>query len=84
MLINLNFEQFCSSNSLKLKCTKYMLFLFHKTTILRYHAWMDSEELRELTASELLPLDEEYEMQKKWRLDNDSKNDFIMIIKFLM
>jgi hypothetical protein len=29
----------------------------------RYNEWMQSEELRELTASEPLSLDEEYDMQ---------------------
>lgn len=29
----------------------------------KYHAWMENETLRELTASERLTLDEEYEMQ---------------------
>ena len=33
---------------------------------------MESEELRELTASERLSLEEEYKMQENWRIDNDS------------
>lgn len=36
-----------------------------------YHAWMQSPELRELTASEPLTLEEEFEMQRKWREDGD-------------
>lgn len=32
---------------------------------------MENEELRELTASERLTLDEEYQMQISWRKDND-------------
>ena len=35
---------------------------------------MKSEELLELTASEPLTLEEEYEMQQKWHLDTDSRS----------
>ena len=34
---------------------------------------MKSPELQELTASEPLTLEEEYEMQKTWREDEDSE-----------
>ncbi|GAA5870159.1 hypothetical protein JCM3774_002608 [Rhodotorula dairenensis] len=37
----------------------------------RYHEWMQSEELREATASEPLSMAEESEMQRSWRLDED-------------
>lgn len=37
---------------------------------------MKSPELQELTASEPLSLEEEYQMQKRWREDEDSKNWF--------
>ena len=38
-----------------------------------YHCWMKSDFLQEMTASEPLSLEEEYQMQKSWREDNDSR-----------
>ncbi|KAK3760404.1 hypothetical protein RRG08_018632 [Elysia crispata] len=45
-----------------------------------YHGWMESEELRELTASERLSLEEEYDMQSKWR-ESPDKCTFIILAR---
>ncbi|KAK0046130.1 N-acetyltransferase 9-like protein [Biomphalaria pfeifferi] len=70
------------NENIRIKCSKVILVPYEACHVQKYHAWMESEELRELTASERLPLDEEYEMQKKWRLDND-KCTFIILDKNL-
>lgn len=39
----------------------------------KYHRWMSDPRLQLLTGSEPLTLDEEFDMQRKWRQDADSK-----------
>ena len=46
----------------------------------KYHAWMEDPEIRELTASERLTLEEEYEMQRAWQRDN-TKHTFIIVLR---
>ncbi|KAM6964659.1 alpha/beta-tubulin-N-acetyltransferase 9 [Tautogolabrus adspersus] len=48
----------------------------------RYHEWMKSPELQQLTASEPLTLEQEYDMARSWREDND-KCTFIILDKQL-
>lgn len=45
----------------------------------RYHEWMKSPELQQLTASEPLTLEQEYDMQRSWREDDDSEGSLIIL-----
>jgi RimJ/RimL family protein N-acetyltransferase len=51
---------------------------YRKKFVERYHRWMQSPELLELTASEPLSIEEEYEMQQTWR-DDKNKCTFIVL-----
>lgn len=58
---------------------KNVILVPYKTHhVLRYHEWMKSKELQELTASEPLSLDQEYEMQKSWHQDENKLTFIIM------
>ncbi|XP_048179936.1 N-acetyltransferase 9 isoform X3 [Corvus hawaiiensis] len=54
-----------------LRGKKVMLVPYTAAHVLRYHEWMQSEELQRLTASEPLSLEQEYEMQRSWQDDTD-------------
>jgi RimJ/RimL family protein N-acetyltransferase len=57
---------------------KVILVPYRKHHVLKYHDWMASPEIQELTASEPLSLDEEYQMQLNWQNDDD-KLTFIVL-----
>ena len=57
---------------------KVILVPYRKHHVLKYHDWMSMSEIQELTASEPLSLDEEYQMQSSWQSDED-KLTFIVL-----
>uniref|UniRef100_A0A8C9EAS9 Alpha/beta-tubulin-N-acetyltransferase 9 n=1 Tax=Phocoena sinus TaxID=42100 RepID=A0A8C9EAS9_PHOSS len=57
---------------------KVVLVPYTPEHVPRYHEWMKSEELRRLTASEPLTLEQEYVMQCSWQEDAD-KCTFIVL-----
>ncbi|XP_018521314.1 N-acetyltransferase 9 [Lates calcarifer] len=59
---------------------RVVLVPYNADHVPRYHAWMKSPELQQLTASEPLTLEQEYDMQRSWREDND-KCTFIILDK---
>ncbi|GJJ76036.1 hypothetical protein EMPS_08395 [Entomortierella parvispora] len=57
---------------------KCVLVPYLKSHVEHYNKWMQSPELLEMTASEPLTLEEEYEMQESWRVD-ENKCTFIIL-----
>ncbi|ORX69987.1 N-acetyltransferase 9 [Linderina pennispora] len=57
---------------------KVILVPYEAAHVPRYHEWMKSPYLQEMTASEPLSIEEEYAMQKSWRTDSD-KCTFIIL-----
>ncbi|QRV76153.1 GNAT family acetyltransferase [Ceratobasidium sp. AG-Ba] len=59
---------------------KVVLVPYRAEHVPKYHEWMTDPELLELTASEPLTLEEEMDMQRKWREDAD-KLTFIILAR---
>ncbi|KAI0883197.1 GNAT domain-containing protein [Annulohypoxylon maeteangense] len=48
-----------------------ILVPYDKHHVLKYHEWMEDEKIRQLTASDRLSLEQEYENQASWRTSGD-------------
>ncbi|KAI9474551.1 N-acetyltransferase 9-like protein [Coemansia mojavensis] len=57
-----------------------ILVPYEKEHVPKYHDWMKSPFLQEMTGSEPLSIDEEYAMQQSWRNDQD-KCTFILLFR---
>lgn len=66
------------NENVKIQAKKCILVPYEPRHVEKYHNWMENEEIRRLTGSERLSIEEEYEMQKSWREDDD-KLTFIVL-----
>ncbi|XP_037045761.1 N-acetyltransferase 9-like protein [Bradysia coprophila] len=68
------------NEKLKIVGQGVILIPYEEKHVEKYHKWMSNKELQELTASEPLTLEQEYEMQRSWRIDDD-KCTFLILDK---
>ncbi|CAO4368559.1 unnamed protein product [Caenorhabditis nigoni] len=68
------------NENVKIVAKNCVLVPYEPCHVEKYHKWMEDEEIRRLTGSERLSLEEEFEMQKSWREDDD-KLTFIVLSK---
>uniref|UniRef100_A0A6P4EXF1 N-acetyltransferase 9-like protein n=1 Tax=Drosophila rhopaloa TaxID=1041015 RepID=A0A6P4EXF1_DRORH len=66
------------NEKIKILGHRIILVPYEPRHVKKYHNWISNETLRQLTASEELTLDEEYQMQRSWREDSD-KLTFIIL-----
>lgn len=57
---------------------KVELVPYEDVHVLMYHQWLEDAHIQEMTATEPVTLDEEYQLQKEWSFATDK---FIKIIK---
>ncbi|CAB1419420.1 unnamed protein product [Pleuronectes platessa] len=70
------------NENISLEGQRVLLVPYNENHVSRYHEWMKSPELQQLTASEPLTLEQEHAMQRSWREDHD-KCTFIILDKQL-
>jgi RimJ/RimL family protein N-acetyltransferase len=68
----------CDTTHADTTCKVVVLVPYRREHVDCYHGWMLNEDLRAATASDLLTLDEELEMQTSWHVDDD-KCTFIVL-----
>lgn len=68
------------NEKIKIVGNQVILVPYEAKHVPKYHSWMQSKELQQLTASEQLTLEKEYEMQRSWREDED-KCTFLILCR---
>eukprot|EP00892_Ulva_mutabilis_P003133 jgi/Ulvmu1/12820/UM098_0001.1 len=71
-----------TNESVKLTGRNVILIPYEPKHVGTYHKWMQDPQLQELTESEPLSLEQEYDMQQSWRRDSD-KCIFILLDRSL-
>ncbi|XP_055921812.1 alpha/beta-tubulin-N-acetyltransferase 9 [Eupeodes corollae] len=66
------------NENIKIIGSNVILVPYEEKHVEKYHKWMKNPELQELTASEPLTIEEEYQMQATWRNDDD-KLTFLVV-----